>query len=427
METSAKTPKGHVRWGIGILLGTGVVVNYLDRTNISVAGEKMASQYGWSHTELGFMLSAFFWTYTLMQIPVGVLLDKLGVKWITRVGTFLWSLATIGTAFLGGFGGIAAMRMLLGITEAPAFPANSKATGYWFPLRERGLATSIFDGAAKFSNVIGVGISTWAIMNWGWRGAFVVTGLINLVFALVFWIIYRDPSEHKMLTQEEREYIVQNGAQQAGQAEGSVVGSFVKLLAQRKVWGLTLGFMAYGYTFYLFLTWLPDYMTKQMHMSMAKGGLYTVIPWIVATITDIFIGGWMVDHFIKKGYNPNKVRKTILILGMILGAFVILQPTTTNPNLQITYLSIALGGLAFSAPVGWSIPSLIAPKGMVGSVGSIMNFFNNLMGVAAPIITGYIIDKTGSFNTGFIIAGVIIIFGIFSYSFILGDINPIEL
>ncbi|VBB05066.1 Hypothetical protein LUCI_0272 [Lucifera butyrica] len=422
----AQKPAGKVRWGIGLLLGAGTVVNYLDRVNISVAGEHMAKQYGWSHTELGMLFSAFFWSYTLAQIPVGAILDKTGVKWVNRVGTLLWSIATLLTALLGGFAGIFIMRMILGIAEAPAFPANSKATGYWFPLAERGLATSLFDGAAKFSNVIGVGVSTWAILNWGWQGAFIVTGLINLVFAIAFWIFYREPWEHEKLSSEEREYIEKNGAQVQGQASGAFLDNLLVLFKNRKVWGLTIGFMCYGYSFYLFLTWLPNYMTQQLHVSMVKGGWYTIIPWVVATITDILIGGWAVDYFISKGKDPNKVRKTILILGMLFGAFILLEPTTSNPTLQVTYLSIALGGLAFSAPVGWSIPALIAPKGMVGSVGAIMNFFNNLMGVLAPIITGVLIDRTGSFNTGFVIAGVLILFGILSYVFILGDIVPIE-
>lgn len=426
MSSNIQKPAGNVRWGIGLLLGVGTVVNYLDRTNISVAGDQMAQQYGWSHTELGLLFSAFFWSYTLAQIPVGAILDKVGVKWVTRIGTFLWAIATILTAFLGGFAGIFAVRMLLGITEAPAFPANSKATGYWFPLHERGLATSLFDGAAKFSNVIGVGVSTWAILNWGWQGAFIITGLINLVFAVVFWILYREPWEHEKLTKEELAYIENNGAQVQGQAKGNLFSNLLVIYKNRKVWGLTIGFMCYGYSFYLFLTWLPNYMTQQLHVSMAKGGWYTIIPWIVATITDVLIGGWVVDHLISKGKDPSKVRKTVLVLGMVFGAFILLAPTTTDPTLQVTYISIALGGLAFSAPVGWSIPALIAPKGMVGSVGAFMNFFNNLMGVLAPIITGILIDRTGSFNTGFIIAGVIILIGIFSYVVILGEIKPIE-
>lgn len=422
----AQKPSGNVRWGIGLLLGAGTVVNYLDRTNISVAGQHMAQEYGWTNTELGLLFSAFFWSYTLAQIPVGALLDKIGVKWITRIGTLLWTIATIFTAFLGGFAAIFAMRIILGITEAPAFPANSKATGYWFPLHERSLATSLFDGAAKFSNVIGVGISTWAILNWGWQGAFIVTGIVNLVFAVVFWIFYRDPWEHKKLTTEELNYIENNGAQVQGQAKGDFLSNLLVIYKSRKVWGLTIGFMCYGYAFYLFLTWLPNYMMQQLHVSLAKGGWYTIVPWIVATITDVLIGGWAVDYFINRGYNSNKVRKTILVLGMFFGAFILLVPTTNDPVLQVTYISIALGGLSFSAPVGWSIPAIIAPKGMVGSVGAFMNFFNNITGVAAPIITGILIDSTGSFNAGFVLAGALILLGMFSYVFILGNITTIE-
>ncbi|TBL81403.1 MFS transporter [Paenibacillus thalictri] len=414
-----------MRWYIGGLLGIGVVINFLDRTNISVAGSQMAESYGWSNVQLGVLYSAFFWTYALLQIPVGVLLDKIGVKWILRTCMTLWALATIGTSFMGGMSGVIVMRMILGAAEAPAFPASAKATGNWFPLHERGLATSMFEGAAKFANVIGIGICVWSITHWGWRGAFIVTGVINLLYAIVFWLFYRDPAEHSKLSREEREYIENNGSRVASQMEGSTYQNLLLLFGNRKVWGLSIGFASYGYTLYLFLTWLPSYMTKQLHLSLATGGWYTVIPWIVATITEIAIGGWLVDHLIRKGRNPSKVRKGILIIGMLFGVFVLLEPTTVNPNLEVAFLSIALGGLAFAASVSWSIPSIIAPQGMVGTVGSIMNFFAQLMGVAAPVITGYIIDKTGSYNSAFGLAGIILIIGILCFTFLLGDLKQI--
>jgi MFS transporter, ACS family, D-galactonate transporter len=414
---------GNVRWGIALLIGIGIVINYFDRTNISVATKPLMQEYGLSKGQMGILLSSFAWSYALLQIPVGALLDKVGVKWLTRIGTVIWSIATFMTAMVSGMGLIILSRILLGAAEAPAFPGASKATGYWFPMKERGLATSAFDAAAKFSNVIGVPIVAFAVTEWGWRGGFWLTGILSLLYAVMYWIFYRDPKEAKYLSEDERNYIEEGGAQVEGEASGGIMRNLGFLLSQRKVWGLTIGFAAYGYTFYLLLTWLPGYLETQMHMTVLKSGLYTIIPWIFATLTDIIIGGWLVDYLIKKGKNPTKVRKTLIVIGMIMGLAVAGAAFTSNPVVAIIWITIALSGLAFSAPIGWSIPSLIAPK---GTVGSIMNFLNNVMGIAAPIVTGYIAGGTGSFATGFIVAAVVLVIGILSYVFLLGNIEQIK-
>ncbi|MBX6351979.1 MAG: MFS transporter [Thermoflavifilum sp.] len=417
--------RGRVRWTIALILFIGVLINYFDRTNMSVATSPIMHEFHLTKGQMGIVMSAFAWSYALMQIPVGALLDKIGVKWLMRVGTLIWAAATFMTAAVSGLGLIILARILLGAAEAPAFPGASKATGYWFPVRERGIATSAFDAAAKFSNVIGAPIVAWAVTQWGWRGGFWLTGILTLIYSLIYWIWYRDPAEHPRLSEEEKRYIEEGGAQPEGEAPGGWWRNLAYLLGQRKVWGLTIGFAAYGYTFYLLLNWLPGYLEDQMHMGVLKTGAYVAIPWLVATVTDFVIGGWLVDTLVRRGFNQSKVRKTLIVIGMVMGLFVAGAAFTNNPNVAIVFISIALGGLAFAAPIGWSIPALIAPKGTVGTVGSIMNFFNNLMGIAAPIITGYIAGGTGSFAAGFIVAAVVLLIGILSYVVLLGRIEPI--
>lgn len=421
-----KAKVGNMRWRIALLIGIGIVINYFDRTNISVATAPMMKHFHLSAGEMGILLSSFAWSYALLQIPIGALLDKVGVKWLVRLGTWLWTIATFMTAVVSGMGLIILSRVLLGAAEAPAFPGASKATGYWFPVRERGFATSIFDAAAKFSNVIGVPIVAFAVTEWGWRGGFFVTGVLSLLYAIAYWIWYRDPDEAKGLSKEEYDYIVEGGAQEKGGSDKGVMESLAFLIRNRKVWGLTIGFAAYGYSFYLFLTWLPGYLENAMHMTVLQSGWYTIIPWIFATLTDLIIGGWLVDYLIKKGYDATKTRKTILVIGMILGLAVIGAAFTHNPNIAIIWITIALSGLAFSAPIGWSIPSIIAPKGTVGTVGSIMNFVNNIMGIAAPIVTGFVVGGTGSFAIAFLVAGAVLLIGILSYIFMLGKIEQIK-
>jgi MFS transporter, ACS family, D-galactonate transporter len=408
---------------IGVLLGAGILINYFDRINISVAAPQLQQEFNLSPEELGLLFSAFFWSYSLLQVPGGMVLDRFGVKRVGRWGAFLWALASSITAISSGFGGIFAARVVLGVAEAPAFPANQKATGYWFPRNERASSTAIFDSAAKFSNVIGVPLVAFAIVTLGWRWGFGITATLSLAYFLAYWALYRDPSEDTRLTKAERDYIVAGGATPEGVAAGGNTAMLGYLLRNRKVWGLTVS--AYGYSFYLFLTWLPGYLEQTLHMSILKSAGYATIPWIFAGLSDLFIGGFLIDYLIERGYDETKVRKTVLVVGMLLGLTVFGAVTTTDPVWAITWITIALTGLSAAAPVGSSIVSLIAPRGGTGTIGGIVNFTNNLMGVAAPVITGFIVGLTQSFAGAFLVAGIVLVVGIFAYVVVLGRIEPI--
>ncbi|SCK22517.1 MFS transporter [Vogesella sp. LIG4] len=422
---TASTPRGGRRWQIGTLLGVGILVNYFDRISLSVAAPQLQSEFHLDNSDLGLLFSAFFWTYALLQIPTGVILDRFGVSKVGRWGAFLWGVAASLTALAGGFGGIFAARALLGVAEAPGFPASSKATGYWFPRRERAMATAIFDAAAKFSNVIGVPLVALAVVHLGWRWGFGLTAVLSLCYFVAFWAIYRDPSKDSKLSAEEYRHIVAGGATPEGGAQGGSLQMLGYLLRQRKVWGLSIGFAAYGYVFYLFLTWLPGYLVQTMHMSILKSAWFSAIPWIFATLSDLLVGGWLIDHLIARGHDETRVRKGVLLGGMLLGLAVFGTTTTQDPYIAIVWITIALSGLAAAAPVGWSLPSLIAPQGGTGTVGGIMNFANNMMGAIAPIVTGIIVGSTHSFSNAFLVAGVMLLIGMAAFVFLLGRIEPI--
>lgn len=424
--TSPTTPRiAKRRWLIGLLLGIGVLINYFDRINLSVAAPQLKDAFHLTPAQMGLLFSAFFWPYALLQVPAGIILDRFGVTRVGRWGAFLWGLASAITAVSSGFLGIFAARAMLGVAEAPGFPVSSKATGYWFPRKERAMATAIFDAAAKFSNVIGVPLVAFVVVDYGWRWGFGVTALLSFGYFLAFLAIYRDPSQDRKLDPAELDHIRQGGATPEGTSNASVFGMLGYLLTKSKVWGLTIGFAAYGYSFYLFLTWLPGYLVHTMHMSILTSAGYAAIPWGVATVSDLVVGGWLIDHLIARGRDETRVRKGVLVAGMLFGLAVLGATQTTNPVWAIFWISIALGGLAAAAPVGWSLPSLIAPKGGVGTIGGIMNFVNNLMGVAAPIVTGYIVGATDSFTNAFMIAGVILAVGIVSFVFVMGRIENI--
>ena len=239
---------------------------------------------------------------------------------------------------------------------------------------------------------------------------------MSLLFFAAFFLFYRDPAGDARLTHAERVHIETGNAQAAGlPASGALAG----LLGQAKVWGITIGFGAYGYAFFLLLTWLPGYLANTFGMSLLVTGLYTAIPWLLAAIAEVLVGGVLVDALIARGANAMRVRKTVLVIGMLLGVSIFGAAMTRDPNVAIAYIALALAGLAVAAPVAWSLPSLIAPPGTVGTVASIMNFANIVMAFVAPIVAGHIVASTGSFTNVLYTAAGALIVGVLSYVFLL--------
>jgi ACS family D-galactonate transporter-like MFS transporter len=410
------------RWAIACLLGFGVLVNYFDRVNLSVSQDALHATFGISTVMFGYLLSAYSWTYAFSQLPAGLLLDRFGVRRVGSLSTFLWSVASFGAAVSTGVGTFFTARFLLGIGEAPTFPASAKAIGYWFPERERSLATAIFDAAAKFASAIGVPLIGILLLHFGWRWSFAATGFVSLFYFALFYAFYRNPSEDRGLTAAEREFILLGGAQREDRAQAAKGAALGYLLRQRKVVGLALGFASYNYTFYLLLTWLPSYLSAALHIDLLHSVLYTSVPWLFATFTDLAVGGWLVDALVGRGWNPIRVRQAVLIGGTSLGLGLLGAAYSHTAAEALFWISLSIGGLAAAAPVGWSIPSLIAPRESVGTLGGIINFCNQLSAITAPIATGYIAQATHSFFWAFTAAGGFLVIGICGYVFLLGSI-----
>jgi MFS family permease len=373
----------------------------------------------------GFLSSAYNWTYAAMQMPIGALLDRFGVRRVGRLSTLLWSAASFGAAISTGIGGFVAARFLLGVGESPTFPANAKALGYWFPNRERSLATAITDSAAKFSTAIGVPILGVLLLHFGWRWSFAFTGFISLIYFVLFFWIYRNPSEDKKLSAAELEFISLGGAQPEDKSIARSRVAIGYLLRQRKVYGLGLGWGAYNYSFYMLLSWLPSYLSFALHVNLLHSVLYTSVPWLFATFTDLVVGGWLVDALIHRGWDPQRVRRSILVGGMGFGLGILGAAHAHSPVVALFWISVSLGGLSAAAPVAWTVPSLIAPREGVGSVAGIANFCGQIGGISAPIVTGFIVQSTHSFSSAFITATVVLLLGIFGYFVLLGRMEPV--
>jgi ACS family D-galactonate transporter-like MFS transporter len=426
------------RWRIAWLLGLGVLVNYFDRVNLSVSQAALYTTFGISSITFGYLSGAYNWTYAMCQLPIGVILDKFGIRRVGRVSTFLWSIASFAAAISPSVGGLFAARFLLGIGEAPTFPANAKAIGRWFPPQERSFATSLFDSAAKFASAIGVPVIGLLLLRIGWRWSFAVTGLISLLYFLLFSRIYRDPQEDTELTEAELLFIEKDGEKEvsavgqplalnAAPAIEDAPVSLGKLLRQRKVLGMVLGFGAYNYVFYLLLTWLPGYLSMQLHLDLVHSFLYTGFPWLIATFADLAIGGLLTDALIQRGWNASRVRKVILVGGTTCGLGILGAANVHSPLPALLWISLSIGGLSATSAIGWTIPSLITPRSSVGSVGGIINFSNQISGISAPIVTGYLVQSRHSFAWAFGVSAIYLVIGITAYIVLLGRIEPMHL
>jgi ACS family D-galactonate transporter-like MFS transporter len=409
------------RWRIAWLLAIGVLVSYFDRVNLSASHVALIAAFGISDVAFGYLSSAYNLTYWLCQLPIGVILDKFGVRRVGRAGVSLWTTATFAGAVAPSLAALFGARLLLGIGEAPTFPACAKAIGQWFPSHERSFATALFDSAAKFSSVIAIPLVGFVLLRAGWRWGFAMTGAVSLIYFVYFWRVYREPDEDAGLTDVERRYIG-SGSQEAQAAE-EPASSLWRLLGQRKVLGLALGFGAYNYVFYLLLTWLPSYFSFALHIDLMHSFLYTSVPWVLATICELAIGGWLVDFLIRRGADANRLRRIMLIGGACCGLGILGAARAHSAAQALAWISLSISGLSVHAAVGWSLTSLIAGPKDVGKVAGIVNFSNQVSGICAPIITGYLISALHSYAWVFGVSSIYLFIGICGYVFLLGRIE----
>ncbi|AMM34094.1 MFS transporter [Sinomonas atrocyanea] len=424
----AVRPRGKARWSIALLMGFGILINYVDRLSISVTQGPLTKEFGLTAIEFGVLSSAFLWSYAIMQIPSGMLLDRFGVKKVWGASAVLWTVASVLTAIASGAWVIVLARVFLGVAEAPAFPGAMKATGLWFPRHERGLCTAIFDSGTRLANVLGLPLIAFTVATWGWREAFWLQAVLSLVFLGAFLWRYTGP-KHKLskgsLSAEEYRYIIDGGATSEDVRPASDWSTIAYLLRQRKVWGLSLGLAGAGYVLWMLLTWLPGYMQTSMNQSVLQSGIYAAVPALAMFVSELTIGGWWVDRVIGRGANADKVRKGVLVAGMIVALFTVGAAFSNSPIVAITWIAIGSAGIALVYVTSNSLPALIAPEGSAGSLAAIVNCVNLLAGVAAPIVTGFIVDATGHFVYAFIIGGVALVGGLASYLLLMGRIEPI--
>ncbi|MEV0645832.1 MFS transporter [Phytomonospora sp. NPDC050363] len=425
---SRPAPRGasRMRWAIIWLAFAGLTINYLDRSSISVALPFMGEDIHLDKTQQGLILAAFFWSYDFCQLAAGWYVDKVGPRRSFSIAAVWWSIFTMVTAAVHSFWTLIAARLLLGIGESPAPATSAKVVATWFPQRERGLATGIWDSGSRVGAVIAIPVVTLIIHFAGWRTTFIIIGILGLAWALGWWKAYRDPDKHARVNAEELAYIREGGARVAeADDEAAAKLPWRRLFRYRTVIGMMFGFFCLNSVIYFFITFFPTYLVEERDFSLLKLGFFGMIPGICAVLSG-WLGGWLADRAIRRGVSVTKVRKTIIVAGMAGGSVIIAAVIVPQAWMALALLSLAYASLTFAGTGIWALPADVAPSSAhVASIGGIQNFASNFAGILTPIMVGYLADETGSFVMPLTIIGVIALIGALNYLFVVGKIEPL--
>lgn len=415
------------RFGILGLIATGTLINYLDRTILGIAAPALMHDLAIDAAVMGVVFSAFSWSYAAAQVPGGLFLDRFGTKLTYGLSVALWSLFTLLHAFASNLGVLLGLRLALGVSEAPCFPANSRVVATWFPQSERAFATSVYTVGEYIGLAFLSPLLFWMLAHHGWHSLFLSSGLIGVVFAFVWWRKYREPYQSDTTNQAERDLIVAGGGVVAHQAAGAPIdwGAARRLLQFRQMWGICIGQFASNSTLVFFLTWFPSYLATERHMDFLKIGFYAVLPFIAASI-GVLLGGWWSDGMLRRGLSANISRKVPIITGLLLATTIVAANFVDSNGLVIAILSVAFFAQGMAA-LGWTLVSDIAPDGALGLTGGIFNLAANLAGIVTPLVIGAIVSATGSFFFALAYVSVLALIGALAYIFILGDVKRIVL
>jgi MFS transporter, ACS family, D-galactonate transporter len=406
----------HFRSKVLLLMFLGAAINYMDRANIGIAAPLIAKHFQLNDAQMGIILSSVLWSYTLAQIPMGILIDKFGTRVTIFIGVMIWSIMTVFTGLGTGFASLLLFRILMGFGEAPTFPGFGRVVSQWFPPSERGRANASFISAVMFGSAFTPPLVTYFMLSYGWSSAFYVTGIISLIWAFVWWKYFRNrPAESSYVSREEIQVIGDNDEKYA---PANI--PWYGLLRYRNVWALMIGLFAIDYVLYIFVSWLPTFLVKSKHLTLSKTGFVAMIPYIIAFVLT-WIFGLMSDRLVRKGWSALKAIRTLAVIGMVISMSILLAVQVENISWVILFLSLALAGVMATNGVIWALPAAISKPNYVGRIGALQNFAGNIGGTLAPLITGFILQATGSFVIPLSIGGILALIAIVSYVFLMKE------
>lgn len=397
------------RWLIVGLLFASAVINYLDRATLSVALPVISAELHIDALHKGLLLWSFFASYALMQVPIGWLADRSGLRWLYAGMFALWSLSCGLMGLAGSLAVMIALRVLLGVGESIFLPGGNKIVSSLFAPEDRGLPSGLFDCGTRIGVALGTPLIAGLILVWGWRWMFVFVGFGALGW-VVLWLLafpVRVPWVEPYAVPEE---------------SGHPTARRIGITFNRNLLGLCLGFFCYGYYWYLLLTWLPDYLMEARHLSILKAGVYAAVPYLVFAVSEP-VGGWVADRLIRRGWDETRTRKGIVTVAFAWGLLLI-------PATQVERAATAILLLSGASLVGLAVGNLLvilqrcAPLNEIGAWTGFENFAGNLGGVSA-LVSGFLISRTGSYMPGFVLGPVVLMAGLLAYWLVVGMLPPL--
>jgi ACS family glucarate transporter-like MFS transporter len=431
--------RSRVRLLIVTMLFLVTTVNYADRATLSIAGAALAKELSLNPIALGYIFSAFGWSYVIAQVPGGWLLDRYGSKWVYAVGILVWSLFTLMQGLVGFLTGATAvtvlfsLRLLVGLAEAPSFPANARIVAAWFPSNERGTASAFFNSGQYFATVIFAPLMGWIAHDFGWRYVFYVMGSLGILVGLIWIKTISGPNDHPGINEAEFDYIRDGGAlvDLDGPNDERAAGSGPKwdyirqLLSNRMMLGIYIGQFCINTLTYFFLTWFPVYLVKERGLSILQAGFVATLPALCGFIGGV-LGGVISDAILHKTGSLTMARKIPIVGGMLLSMAIIGCNYVDGQALVIGFMALAFFGKGIGA-LGWAVVSDTSPKEAGGVSGGLFNTFGNLSSITTPIIIGYILAATGSFNGALVFVGANALVAAIAYLAIVGKIERVKL
>jgi MFS transporter, ACS family, D-galactonate transporter len=395
------------RWWIVGLLFTASLINYLDRAAISFALPLISRDFHLTSESKGLLLSSFFWSYALMQIPIGWCADRFNLRWLYAGAFALWSFAQGLTGLAGNLTALIGFRILLGVGESIYLPGGTKIVSLLFTRKDSGLPSGLFDFGTRTGLVLEGVLVPWLLTRYGWRHTLLLLGFTALVWIVPWlWIFPR------------RLQLVNTVVGSPSEVSRADRSTFIN----RNLLGICLGFFCFDYYWYVLVTWLPDYLVTVRHLSIMEAGFYTSLAFFTFGIAEP-IGGWIADTLIRRGWDESAIRKGIVTVAFFMGLFLIAAMRATHTNIAIALLILAsLVGLATGNLL--AILQSCAPAEQVGIWTGAENFAGNLAGIIAPLAVGFLITWHGSYVPGFELASIVLLLGLLAYWFVVGDLKP---
>jgi len=416
------------RYLIMVMLFITVVINYLDRSNLSIALPALKEEFQLSTVQEGLILSAFGWTYAAMQIPGGWLVDRVAPRILYALALIFWSAATLLMGFGTSFAVLVALRLLVGGVEAPAYPINNRVVTAWFPERERATAIGFYTSGQFVGLAFLTPVLAWLQHSFGWHMVFIVTGAAGIIWGVIWYLVYREPREFKGTNAAEIQLIqeggglVDLGAQKQTTKQPFNWKDFGLVLSKRKLWGVYLGQFCLTSTLWFFLTWFPTYLVKYRGLDYIKSGFLASLPFLAAFI-GVLCSGFLSDWLVRRGASLGVARKTPIIAGLLISTSMIGANFAESTNWVIFFLALAFFGNGL-ASITWSLVSALAPTRLLGLTGGVFNLIGNMSAIVTPLIIGFLVQD-GSFAPALAYVSGLALLGALSYILLVGEVKRI--